>query len=59
VVLNLCQRVTVLDFGETIATGAPHEIQHHPAVMEAYLGKDGDWDEEVPEEAVPAPWIIP
>ncbi len=59
VVLNLCQRVTVLDFGETIATGAPNEIQHHPAVMEAYLGKDGDWDEEVPEEAVPAPWIIP
>jgi branched-chain amino acid transport system ATP-binding protein len=42
VVVNLCQRLTVLDFGETIATGSPREIQHHPAVLEAYLGKDGD-----------------
>ena len=42
VVMNLCQRVTVLDFGETIAAGSPQEIQHHPAVLEAYLGKDGD-----------------
>jgi branched-chain amino acid transport system ATP-binding protein len=41
VVVNLCQRLTVLDFGETIATGTPREIQHHPAVLEAYLGKDG------------------
>jgi branched-chain amino acid transport system ATP-binding protein len=42
VVVNLCQRVTVLDFGETIAAGSPQEIQHHPAVLEAYLGRDGD-----------------
>jgi branched-chain amino acid transport system ATP-binding protein len=42
VVVNLCQRVTVLDFGETIAAGSPQEIQNHPAVLEAYLGKDGD-----------------
>jgi branched-chain amino acid transport system ATP-binding protein len=41
VVLNLCQRVTVLDFGCTIASGPPQEIQHHPAVLEAYLGRDG------------------
>ena len=40
VVLNLCQRVTVLDFGCTIASGPPQEIQHHPAVLEAYLGRD-------------------
>jgi branched-chain amino acid transport system ATP-binding protein len=40
VVLNLCQRVAVLDFGETIASGPPHEIHHHPAVLEAYLGRD-------------------
>jgi branched-chain amino acid transport system ATP-binding protein len=45
VVVNLCQRLTVLDFGETIAAGSPQEIQHHPAVLEAYLGKDGElWD---------------
>ncbi len=41
VVLNLCERVTVLDFGCTIASGPPAEIQHHPAVLEAYLGRDG------------------
>ena len=55
VVVNLCQRVTVLDFGETIAAGSPQEIQHHPAVLEAYLGKDGElWNEAPgPEEETP------
>jgi branched-chain amino acid transport system ATP-binding protein len=59
VVMNLCQRVTVLDFGETIAAGPPQEIHHHPAVLEAYLGRDGALAEEEPEKAVPAPWIVP
>jgi branched-chain amino acid transport system ATP-binding protein len=49
VVVNLCQRLTVLDFGETIATGSPQEIQSHPAVLEAYLGKDGDLVQAEPE----------
>jgi branched-chain amino acid transport system ATP-binding protein len=49
VVVNLCQRLTVLDFGETIAAGSPQEIQRHPAVLEAYLGKDGDLWSEAPE----------
>jgi branched-chain amino acid transport system ATP-binding protein len=49
VVLNLCQRVSVLDFGCTIAAGPPQEIQHHPAVLEAYLGRDGDLEDEQPE----------
>jgi branched-chain amino acid transport system ATP-binding protein len=40
VVMNLCDRVTVLDFGETIAVGPPGEIHRHPAVLEAYLGRD-------------------
>jgi branched-chain amino acid transport system ATP-binding protein len=40
VVMNLCERVTVLDFGETIAAGPPGEIHRHPAVLEAYLGRD-------------------
>jgi branched-chain amino acid transport system ATP-binding protein len=49
VVVNLCQRLTVLDFGETIASGSPQEIQRHPKVLEAYLGKDGDLMSEAPE----------
>jgi branched-chain amino acid transport system ATP-binding protein len=40
VVSNLCQRVTVLDFGLTLAEGPPQEIQRHPKVLEAYLGKE-------------------
>ena len=46
VVMNLCQRVTVLDFGEIIASGPPQEIQQHPGVLEAYLGRDGSLVEE-------------
>jgi branched-chain amino acid transport system ATP-binding protein len=42
VVLDLCQRVQVLDFGATIFNGSPQEAQQHPQVLEAYLGKDGE-----------------
>jgi len=59
VVMNLCRRVTVLDFGETIASGPPQEIQHHPAVLEAYLGRDSELTEGEPEAAGRAPWITP
>ena len=58
VVLNLCQWVKVLDFGETIAAGPPREIQHHPAVLEAYLGKDGALAEEEAEKAAATPGIV-
>ena len=44
VVANLCQRVTVLDFGLTLAEGPPQEIQRHPKVLEAYLGKEESLD---------------
>ena len=55
VVLNLCQWVKVLDFGETIASGPPQEIQHHPAVLAAYLGKDTALVEEETEKATAGP----
>ena len=36
--IPLCDRMLVLDFGQTIAEGVPEEILHDPRVVEAYLG---------------------
>lgn len=38
VMLNLCHRVLVLDYGELIADGTPEEVRRNPAVINAYIG---------------------
>ncbi len=41
-VMSICDRVIVLDFGSVIATGDPEAIKRHPEVLEAYLGRDAE-----------------
>ena len=38
-VMNVCQRIQVIDYGQTIAAGAPSEIASNPRVIAAYLGQ--------------------
>ncbi len=42
VVMDMCEKVTVLDHGEKISEGTPQEVKDDHAVIEAYLGRDMD-----------------
>ena len=51
-VMNICDGICVLNFGQVIAKGTPDEIQNNPAVIEAYLGRKHNAEENSVEDAV-------
>jgi len=42
-VMGICERIMVLDYGQTIASGTPGQVSKNPLVIKAYLGEEVDF----------------